>query len=104
MLLLALLLFLVMRSPAEEAPAPASEGPSGGGQTEATEAPSSRMICILGEWEGKLAVFAPNAISPDEVYDVYISTLPEEEQRRLEQGAAVYDQQLPLGLLGGFTS
>ncbi len=103
-LLLALLLFLVMRSPAEEAPAPASEGPSGGGQTEATEAPSSRMICILGEWEGKLAVFAPNAISPDEVYDVYISTLPEEEQRRLEEGIAVYDEQTLLGLLEDYTS
>ena len=62
------------------------------------------MLCILGEWEGKLAVFSPNGISPDEVYDVYISTLPEEEQRKLEEGIAVYDEQTLVGLLEDYTS
>ena len=101
-LLLALLLFLVLR------PAQAEEPPTVSGSATASEAatthPQTSMLCILGEWEGKLAVFSPNGISPDEVYDVYISTLPEEEQRKLEEGIAVYDEQTLAGLLEDYTS
>ena len=99
--LLALLRFLVLKPPAAEAEPPASQGAVSGTQQ---EEPAGAILCILGEWEGKLAVFAPNGISPQEVYDVYISTLPEEEQQKLEQGIPVYDEGTLAGLLEDYTS
>ncbi|HIW72929.1 MAG TPA: hypothetical protein H9684_01260 [Firmicutes bacterium] len=102
-LLLALLLFLILRPQEAEAEPPASAGPNSGAASAATSA-QTPMLCVLGEWEGKLAVFSPNGISPDEVYDVYISTLPEEEQRRLEEGIPVYDEKTLAGLLEDYTS
>ncbi|HJD23418.1 MAG TPA: hypothetical protein H9694_04645 [Firmicutes bacterium] len=100
--LLALLLFLILKPPEAEAEPPAPQGAVSG--TQPGEGPSGAMLCVLGEWEGKLAVFAPNGISPQEVYDVYISTLPEEEQQKLEQGIPVYDEGTLAGLLEDYTS
>ena len=40
----------------------------------------------LGVWEGKLAVFIGSSLTPNEVYDVYIASLPEAEQARLQEG------------------
>lgn len=42
----------------------------------------------LGVWEGKLAVFLGESLAPDEVYDVDITSLPETEQQRLQEGIA----------------
>ena len=44
---------------------------------------------ILSQWEGKLAVFLEGNPMPDEVFDVYIASFPEEEQIRLRQGIRV---------------
>ena len=46
---------------------------------------------IITEWEGKLAVFVEGNSLPDEVFDVYIASFPEEEQTRLRQGIRVTD-------------
>ena len=62
------------------------------------------LLCILGEWEGKLAVFSPGGVSPEEVYDVYITSLPEQEQARLEKGIEIYDFDILYGLLEDYTS
>ena len=35
---------------------------------------------VLSEWQGKLAVFLEGNPTPDEVFDVYITSLPVEEQ------------------------
>ncbi len=44
---------------------------------------------VLSEWQGKLAVFLEGNPTPDEVFDVYIASLPVEEQKRLKAGIRV---------------
>lgn len=61
-------------------------------------------LYLIGSWEDKLAVFAPPDPSPQQVYDVYLSTLPEEEQQRLKDGIAVYDEATLASLLEDYTS
>ena len=58
----------------------------------------------LGTWEGKLALFAGDEAAPQEVYDVWIASLPEPEQARLTAGIAVPDQQTLWRLLEDYTS
>ncbi len=45
----------------------------------------------LGIWEGKLALFETNSLSPVRVYDIWIAALPDTEQQRLAEGVAVVD-------------
>lgn len=58
----------------------------------------------IGEWEGKLAVFLAGSPSPHEVFDVYVSTLPPEEQQRIESGINVADEVELARLLEDYTS
>ncbi len=58
----------------------------------------------IGEWEGKLAVFLADSPSPDEVFDVYVSTLPPEEQQRISAGIEVADEVELARLLEDYTS
>ena len=64
--------------------------------------PAARRL--LGIWEGKLALFTEGRESPDEVYDVYVQTLPKEEQDRLRQGIAVGSEEELAGWLEDYTS
>lgn len=41
---------------------------------------------------------------PDQVFDVYVASLPAEEQERLHQGIPVYDDKELQRLLEGYTS
>ena len=110
-LLVVLVLFLVFRTPAEEPPAPSSpeasalsSGTMDPAGAESVSSVGGPMLCVLGVWEGKLARFLPDGLSPQEVYDVYVVSLPEEEQRRLEEGIPVYDDRTLAGLLEDYTS
>ncbi len=58
----------------------------------------------LGVWEGKLALFSEGRESPDEVYDVYIQTLPEAEQNRLQKGIVIQSEEELAGWLEDYTS
>ena len=58
----------------------------------------------IGEWEGKLAVFLADSPSPDEVFAVYVSTLPPEEQQRISAGIEVADEVELARLLEDYTS
>ena len=58
----------------------------------------------IGEWEGKLAVFLADSPSPDEGFDVYVSTLPPEEQQRISAGIEVADEVELARLLEDYTS
>lgn len=70
-----------------------------------TTATSAAPLYILGEWDGKLAVFTmPQTDTPSKVYDVYLSSLPAEEQTRLEAGIPVYDEKKLQSLLEDYTS
>ena len=110
-LMVVLVIFLVFRTPAEEPPASSppeasalSSGTADPAGAESVSAVSGPMLCVLGVWEGKLARFWPDGLSPQEVYDVYVVSLPEEEQRRLEEGIPVYDDRTLAGLLEDYTS
>lgn len=78
---------------ARREPAPPSPPASTGAASAGVSAPVSQTVAYrIGVWEGKLAVFLAGSPSPDEVFDVYVSTLPPEEQRRLEAGIEITDE------------
>ena len=78
-------------------PAPASP------QAAATTAAAAEYR-VLGVWEGKLAVFLPQEDTPERVYDVWVSTLPAEEQSRLRAGIAVRSKAELSALLEDYTA
>ena len=46
---------------------------------------------ILGQHEGKLATYKANSSTPIEIFDIYISSLPEHDKEELEKGIIVVD-------------
>lgn len=111
-LLLAVLVYLIIGFSSRIPVASGSSSPTVAATTEISAAITTDTSTstgttpkyILGEWEGKLAVFIPPSSSPDRVYDVYVSSLPEEEQAKIEAGIAVYDEQTLAGLVEDYTS
>ena len=59
---------------------------------------------ILAEYEGRLAVFLPNQITPKKVFDVYISTLPQKDQQDLKKGVGAADYAELVALLEDYVS
>lgn len=47
---------------------------------------------LLGEWNGKLALYQAGHPYPEEVYDVFVRSFPAEDRERLEQGIPVADE------------
>lgn len=91
-------------SPADPAQSAASEDTRAAQTTPPTAAPTAETpLYIVGVWNSRLAVYLPPAALPDQVYDVYIINLPEEVQRELEEGIAVYDEATLASLLDDFT-
>jgi len=88
----------VSAPPANNRPVSSSSSVS----AEESTPPAARRL--LGIWEGKLALFTEGRESPDEVYDVYVQTLPKEEQDRLRQGIAVGSEEELAGWLEDYTS
>ena len=57
----------------------------------------------IGEWEGQVAVFEGDQRFPKQVFDVAVSTLPEELRQRLTEGVPAHnDAQLSV-LLEDYT-
>ena len=92
----------------DEAPEPEPEPLSVSDTATGAEAPApasrSAASYVVGEWEGRLAVYSAGRQTPDQVYDVYISTLPEEERKRLEEGIPVSTEKELASLLEDYTS
>ena len=42
--------------------------------------------------------------TPDRIYDVYLSSLPEDQQQRLREGIEIYDEQTFASLIEDYTS
>lgn len=72
--------------------------------TSTTSETSATPMYIVGQSNGKLAVYKPNVSSPFEVYDIYLSSLPAEEQQRLKAGIPIYDEASLAKLLEDYTS
>ena len=58
----------------------------------------------LGVWEGKLARFDGVNREPMEIYDVFVSSLPKEEQERLKEGVTWENEEAFALLMDGYTS
>ena len=48
---------------------------------------------ILGEWEGRLAVYRPGETEPESVLDVYLGLLPPADAQALREGIPVADDE-----------
>lgn len=46
---------------------------------------------ILKDYEGKLAVYLPDASEPEKIFNVYLSTLPPFDRGQLQQGVKIKD-------------
>ncbi len=46
---------------------------------------------IIGEWQGRVAVFSAGEETPEQVYDTAVSSLPKSEQERLKKGVEATD-------------
>lgn len=70
-----------------------------------TEATSSQYIqYTIKEYNGKIAVFENNNTFPENVYDTYISVLPESDQERLKNGITVNDKTELQRIIEDYTS
>lgn len=59
---------------------------------------------IISVYKEKIAVFAQGDSVPIEVYDVYVSTLPEKDQIELKKGITVYGKNKLRYLIEDYTS
>lgn len=57
----------------------------------------------VGAWGGRLAVFRTKGAAPDEVFDVFIASLPASEQEALSAGIPVFDEEELQRLLEDYT-
>lgn len=46
---------------------------------------------LLKNYQGKLALYIPPADKPKKIYNIYLSTLPDLDQKRLEKGIYLDD-------------
>lgn len=60
-------------------------------------------VPYLGVWEGQLARFDGVNDTPEEVYEVRISSLPESEQKRLESGITWESEEAFAQLIEAYT-
>ena len=59
---------------------------------------------VIGSWEGQVAVFQGQQEYPMQVFDVYVSALPEEARRQVLDGIPVEDEAQLSVLLEDYTS
>ncbi len=57
----------------------------------------------IGEWEGQVAVFEGDQPFPRQVFDVYVETLPPEQQQQVRQGVPAEDETRLSVLLEDYT-
>lgn len=58
----------------------------------------------LGQWNGRVALFRGQNPYPDEVYDVYVTSFPAEDQALLKAGIPAADEEALERLLEDYTS
>lgn len=61
-------------------------------------------LYTLGEHEGKLALFKRGYSMPVEIYDVYLSSLPDSEQSKIEEGISAESDDEILKIIEDYTS
>jgi hypothetical protein len=69
-----------------------------------TAGTTAAQTYIIGAWEDKLAVFIPPDTAPYQLFDIYLDTLPMEEQQKIREGIIVNDERTLASLLEDYTS
>jgi len=64
----------------------------------------SRARWRLGGYEGRLALYRAASAEPEIVFSVWLSSLPQADQERLEAGIELADDEALVTLLEDFTS
>ena len=64
----------------------------------------SALLYTMRTWEGKIGVFRAGASSPYQVLDVYVETLPREEQEKLTAGIPIYSEKQLQSMIDNYTS
>lgn len=64
---------------------------------------SSAVLYIMRAWEGKIGIFRAGSDSAERVLDVYVETLPKEDQDKLAAGIPVYTEKQLEALIGNYT-
>lgn len=59
---------------------------------------------VIGVYQEKIAIFAQGDSVPVEIYDVYVSTLPEKDQKALRKGIEVQGRVKLRSLIEDYTS
>lgn len=65
---------------------------------------SSAVIYIIRSYQGKVAIFQPGKSEPSRVLDVYVETLPKEEQDKLKAGIEIETQEQLESMIDNYTS
>lgn len=65
---------------------------------------TEKVSYILGEQDGRLAVFLPGVTEAQIVFDIYLHHLPEVDRERLRAGIRVADYQTLVTLIEDYTS
>ncbi len=101
--ILILLIFLAAYSAPEKTPQLA-ESSSSSSSSQISVQESSSWPYLLRAYEGKLAVFTDDLVQPEMVFDVYIKTLPEYDQKELERGIRVENYEKLTALIEDYIS
>ena len=64
----------------------------------------SEPLYILGEYDGKVALYKRDFAMPVEIYDVYLSSLPESERQLLKEGITAQSDEQAQKLIEDYTS
>lgn len=65
---------------------------------------TAQQTYLLKDYQGKIALYTEGAKTPQKVYDVYLTNLPELDQQNLKEGIPVLDQKHLEKLLEDFDS
>lgn len=78
-----------------------------GQENNISESPNQNVgapLFILGEKDGKIALYRGDKSETVQVYDVYVDTLPEYDKNELKAGIMIYDLKELDSLIEDFTS
>lgn len=64
----------------------------------------SQTSWLLREYQGKIGVFAEGSDKPQQVLNVYISTLPQDDQQKLKKGIHASSREELLALIENYSS
>ena len=81
-----------------------SLGAKYGKATPPPETTSTSPLYTLSQYDGKLALFKRGYSMPVEIYEVYLSSLPQDEQNKIKSGISAQTDEEILKIIEDYTS